>query len=92
MQWRHQMGALLGAVVLITILVAVRSLAPVTAGDASMRSSQPNFSSQAKTTSKRAISSEIDIPYTGSIESPWDTGSFWDEEAPAYELRAGGAN
>jgi hypothetical protein len=91
MQWRHQIGALLGALVLLTTLltVAIKSLAPVTAGDASMRPSQPNFSSQAKTTFNRATSFEIDIPFTGSIETPWDTGSLWDEEAPAYDFRPG---
>jgi hypothetical protein len=36
MQWRHQMGALLGALVLLTILLAVaaRSFATVTPRDA----------------------------------------------------------
>jgi hypothetical protein len=87
MQRRDQLGALLGALVLLTILltVAARLLAPVTAGDALMRPSQPNFSSQAKTTFATAF--EIDVPYTGSIENPWDMGSIWDEEAPAYDLR-----
>jgi hypothetical protein len=86
------MGALLGALVLLTTLltVAVRLFAPVTAGDAPMRPRQPNFSSQAKTTFNSVISFEIDVPYTGSIENPWDTGSLWDEEAPAYDLRPGG--
>jgi hypothetical protein len=91
MQWRDQLGALLGALVLLTILLTVvaRSLAPVTAGDASMRPGQPAFSSQTKTTFNYATPFEIDTPYTGSIESPWDAGSLWDEGAPYYDLRPG---
>jgi hypothetical protein len=91
MQWRHQMGALVIALVLLTILlaVAVSSFAPVTADDTSIRPRQPTFSSQAKTTFNRAPAFEIDIPYTGSIDTPWDTGSLWDEQAPAYDLRPG---
>ena len=89
MQWGDQLGALVGALVLLTILltVAARLLAPVTTGDALMRPSQPNFSSQAKTTFNYATAFEIDAPYTGSIENPWDMGSIWDEEAPSYDLR-----
>ena len=91
MRRRHQMGALLGALVLLTIFltVAVRSLATVAVDDRSMRPTQPNFSSQAKTTFNRATPFEIDILYTGSMESPWDTGSLWDEEAPVYNLQPG---
>jgi len=50
MQWRHQMGALLGALVLLTALfaAAVRALAPVTAADASMLPREPYFSSKPK--------------------------------------------
>jgi hypothetical protein len=91
MQWRRQIGALVGALVLFTILLtlAVRSLTSLAADDASMRPRQPTFSSQAKTTFNRASAFEIDIPYTGSIDTPWDTGSLWDEQAPAYDLRPG---
>ena len=91
MQWRQQMGALLGAVVLLTMLLMVvaTSRAPGTAGETLTPPSQPNFSNQAKTTSDQAASFEIDIPSTGSIETPWDTGSLWDDEAPTYDLRPG---
>jgi hypothetical protein len=91
MQWRHQMGALLGALVLLTALfaAAVRALAPVTAADASMLPREPHFSSKPKTTFNNVTSFEIDTPYTGSIESPWDAGSLWDEGAPYYDLRPG---
>jgi hypothetical protein len=83
------MGALLGAVLLLSalLMVGVKSLAPVTVGDASMRPSQPNLSNQAKTIVEAAAPFEIDVPYMGSIETPLDAGSIWDEEAPAYDLR-----
>ena len=76
------MGALLGAVLLLSalLMVGVKSLAPVTVGDASMRPSQPNLSNQAKTM-EAAAPFEIDVPYMGSIETPLDAGSIWDEEA-----------
>ena len=86
---RHQIGALLGALALLTTLVAVavRSLATVAPDDIPMRSRQPNLSSQTKATFNPAAASfEINVPYRGSIETPWDTGSLWDEEAPAYDL------
>lgn len=90
MQWRHQVGALLCALVLLTILFAigVRSLAPVRAGN-SMRPSPTSISSQAKATFNPATSLEIDIPSLGSFETPWDAGALWDDEAPAYELLPG---
>ena len=89
MQWRRQMVVLLGAVVLLVLLltVAARSLAPVTAGETLTLHSQPNFSNQAKTTSNQAASFEIDIPIYRFIETPWDEGGLWDEEARAYDLR-----
>ena len=71
------MEALLCAALLLATLVAVAldTLTPVIA-----------VSYHPKTPSNRASSGDIHTPYTGSIESRWDSGSFWDEEAPAYDL------
>ena len=89
MQWRHQIGALIGALILLATLVtvAVRSLPTVAAGDASM-SSQLNFSNQAKATSN-VTSFEVDTPYMGTLETRWDAGALWDDEAPVFDLRPG---
>ena len=67
------------------VTVALKTLTPVIA-NVSAPSNQPNFSNRTKTLSNRATSFGSDTPYTGSIESRWDAGSFWDEEAPAYDL------
>ena len=81
------MEALLCAALLLATLVtvALKTLTPVIT-NVSAASNQPNFSNYAKTPSNHATSFNTDTPYTGSIESRWDAGSFWDEEAPAYDL------
>ena len=83
MRWRRQIEALLCAVLLLATLVtvAIRALAPVTAGDALVLPDQLNISSKAKAPPGRATRST-----SFEIETPWDKGSFWDDEAPAYDL------
>jgi hypothetical protein len=80
MRWRRQIEALLCAVLLLATLgmVAIRTLAPVTARDDSV---PQTLSSKAKAPPDRATR------FTSfEIETPWDKGSFWDDEAPAYDL------
>jgi len=81
------MEALLCAVFLLATLVtiAIKTLTPVTASG-SAPSTQPNFSSKAKTRAHGTTSFEIETPDAGSIGTPWDSGSLWDDEAPAYDL------
>jgi hypothetical protein len=80
MRWRRQIEALLCVVLLLATLgmVAIRTLAPVTARDDSV---PQTLSSKAKAPPERATR------FTSfEIETPWDKGSFWDDEAPAYDL------
>jgi hypothetical protein len=79
------MEALLCCALLLAMLVAValRTLTPVIAS-VSAPPNQANFSNHPKTPSNRAAT--VDFDTTGSIESRWDSGSFWDEEAPDYDL------
>jgi hypothetical protein len=72
------------ACLLTTVIILVSAiLAPV---GVSGSAASEHFSSQAKTPLHLTNSLEFDIPATGSIETPWDAGSIWDEEAPAYDL------
>jgi len=83
MRWRRQMEALLCAAFLLAtfVTVAIRTLAPVTASVGLVLPDQLNTSSKAKAPSGRATR------FTSfEIETPWDKGSFWDDEAPAYDL------
>ena len=82
MRWRRQIEALLCAVLLLATLatVAIRTLAPVTAGDGVALADQLNISSKPKAPPGRARFTSFEI------ETPWDKGSFWDDEAPAYDL------
>jgi hypothetical protein len=68
------MKALLCALVLLAILatVATKTLSPVTAYNASV------VLHIAKTYPSLETSSEI--------ESTWDKGALWDDEAPAFDL------
>jgi hypothetical protein len=77
---------LCAAFLLTTVIMVVAAILPPPEASGSSASEQSNFSSQSKTPSHFANSLEFDIPATGSIETPWDTGSDWDEEAPAYDL------
>jgi hypothetical protein len=77
------MEALLCAALLLATLVAVALETPTPVIAVSAASNRPNFSNHPKTSSNRATLGDIDA---GSIESRWDSGSFWDEEAPAYDL------
>jgi len=86
MRWRRQIRTLLCAVFLLATFVtlAIRTLAPVTASDGLALSGRPNTSSKAKAPHGRPARSF-------EIETPWDEGSFWDYEAPAYDLSPPGA-
>ena len=87
MSGRRQMQLLLCAVCLLaTVIIVVSAILPPVGASGSAAFEQPNFSSQAKTPLHLANSLELDIPAPGSIESPWDAGSIWDEEASAYDL------
>ena len=73
MSWRSHMKALLCALSLLALaVVASKTLAPVTAYNASV------VLRIAKTYPSNETSFEI--------ESPWDKGALWDDEAPAYDL------
>jgi hypothetical protein len=81
MRWRRQIGPLICAVFILLATVAMFALktpTPVVASRGSMPSDEPNRSSQSKETSRPAESFEID--------TSWDKGSLWDDEAPAYDL------
>jgi hypothetical protein len=90
MTWRSQMEALLCAVFLLAVLltVAIKTLAPVIAADRMVAvdsviiAVELNTSSKAKTPPRRAARRFI----TFEFEAPWDKGSFWDDEASAYDL------
>jgi hypothetical protein len=88
MSWRRQIQLLLCAACLLTTLIFFLSaiLSPMKGASGSAASERSNFSNQAKTPLHLANSLEFDIPAPGSIESPWDAGSIWDEEASAYDL------
>ena len=87
MSWRLQMQWLLCVIFLVTTVIMVVSaiLPPVEAGG-STDSEQSNFSSKAKMPSNLTPSLDFDFPAPGSIETPWDAGSIWDEEAPDYDI------
>jgi hypothetical protein len=81
MFWRHQIEAFICAVFILIATVALFALktpTPVVANRGSMPSDEPNRSSQSKETSRPAESFEI--------ETSWNKGSLWDDEAPAYDL------
>jgi hypothetical protein len=81
MRWRRQIGPLICAVFILLATVAMfalKSLTPVVASRASVPSREPNLSSQTKKLLVHPTSLEI--------PSPWDKGSFWDDEVTAYDL------
>jgi hypothetical protein len=84
------MQALLCAIVLLAALltVAIKTLAPVVAadsviaGDSVVIAVEPNNSTQAEARPNRPAPRFN----TFEFESSWDKGSFWDAEAPAFDL------
>jgi hypothetical protein len=83
------MEALLCAIFVLAALftIAIKTLAPVIAADRVMAADsvviavQLNNSSKAKTSPSAARRLT-----TFEFEAPWDKGSFWDDEAPGYDL------
>jgi hypothetical protein len=73
------------ACLLTTVVIVVSAILPPVGASRSAAFGRPHFSNQAKTPLHLANSLELDIPAPGSIESPWDAGSIWDEEASAYD-------
>jgi hypothetical protein len=90
MSWRDQMEALLCAIFLLAILftIAIKTLAPVIAADGLVAADsvviavELNNSCKAKT----SPAGEASRFSTFEFQAAWDKGSFWDEEAPSYDL------
>ncbi len=90
MTWRGQTKALLCAIFLLAALfrIAIKTLAPVIAADRVVAPDsvviavQLNNSSKTKT-SPNSVARRFT---TFEFEAPWDKGSFWDDEATAYDL------
>ena len=81
MRWRRQIGPLICAVFILLATVAMfalKTLTPVVASRASVPSNEPNLSSQTEEASRPAYPSEL--------QTPWDKGSLWDDEATVYDL------
>jgi hypothetical protein len=81
MRWRRQIGPLICAVFILLVTVAMfalKTLTPVVASRASVPSREPNLSSQTEEASSPAGPSEL--------QTPWDKGSLWDDEATVYDL------
>jgi hypothetical protein len=80
MRWRRQIGPLICAVfiLLATVAMFALTLTPVVPSRASVPSKEPNLSSQTEEASSPIGPSEL--------QTPWDKGSLWDDEATAYDL------
>jgi hypothetical protein len=87
MSWRLQMQWLLCVIFLVTtVIMVVSAILPPVEASGLTDSEQSNISSRAKMPSNLTHSLEFDFPAPGSIETPWDAGAIWDEEAPAYDV------
>jgi hypothetical protein len=81
MRWGRQLGPVICAVVIVLATVAMfalKTLTPVVASRASVPSNEPKISSQAEVAYRPVDSSEL--------QTPWDKGSLWDDEATAHDL------
>jgi hypothetical protein len=76
MSWRSDMKALLCALFLLAILAVVAGMPRVTAYNAVVIPIQP----------VRIAKTYPSIETSFEIETTWDKGALWDDEAPAFDL------
>jgi hypothetical protein len=90
MSWRGHMEALLCAIFLLAILftIAIKTLAPVIAADRVVAADSVVIAVELNNSSKAKTSPAGDARRFSTFEfqAPWDKGSFWDDEAPGYDL------
>jgi hypothetical protein len=90
MNWRGHIEALLCAIFLLAILftIAIKTLAPVIAADRVVAADSVVLAVELNNSSKAKTSRAGDARRSRTFEfdASWDNGSFWDDEAPGYEL------